>query len=640
MNAWRLLVVLAAAAPGLRVKIEKGEIVSPQCDGPAYAIVRLWNAGPPRTCEVRASAGKRGVARWIRTVSLPTGARKRVFVYFWPLAGVEVEARIAGSDRVLVRKRMGTLSCLSGRAVCVIGRPVGLEDYFSSLRKTTWWVVRMNPARAPDRWFGYRTFEAVIVSPRAVSAMSVSQQRALWRWAQAGGVVAAGGGVRSALYRSTLLAGLCPFSQVSLYEGSDEGAIAVWCGARKRRFDRLMLAGGRLQFGRVRLAADSRPLVVERRVGLGRVVFFAFDPTEAAFRRWKDGPLFLCKALRLNLWRWREGADECITLLYGDLQARPGVSLLEAAGLAGMLLTYAVLIGPVTRRLVERRGLYAWRWAILLGWAAAFTVLAYAAQRATPSTKSRLHAVSVIDIPRDFSVARGRQVGSVWRFAPGRYELFLPMPRLAWRPASEYYLDMSERMEFHLEERRPRLVIPAQHPSEHMWVAEWLDVLDGGAGLAGLRAAVRYAGGRLEDAYVLTSRSLRYVGDVTEETLAAPLAPKRGREWRAFQNLSREALRKGQRLMVASERDRLRWKVLQMAFGDEVAKKDWRGVWGAYPARVLEWNVADEVDAGQAYLVGWAPGQRFAPWWRGRMPKGRRLALVRIQLPSGCFEQP
>jgi hypothetical protein len=184
-------------------------------------------------------------------------------------AEVDLRARSAAERLVLVLSRDADLNHLNAAGA-------------DGLR-----VLYPHPELLPVHWRGYDAAAAIVVHGVSLERLSASQFDALHKWIAQGGILAVSGGPDYALLRSPRLAALLP--------GTPSGMTRVDAGELRRTFSLSLDVSRPVHVnrlgefrGRARLAAGNVPLVVERALGLGRVLYLTFDVAGYPFDRW-DG---------------------------------------------------------------------------------------------------------------------------------------------------------------------------------------------------------------------------------------------------------------------------------------------------------------------------------------------------------------
>ena len=242
-------------------------------------------------------------------VDLPRGSRKRL----------EFTVRIEGFARPMVLRVRSGSQVLIERSVelrerhterpllLVLGRDLDL-DYLTQGREGAVRVAYPHPDRLPARWQAYDGVHSVVVHGVSLERLSKAQFQALRDWIATGGVLAVSGGPDFALLQTPRLAGLLPAQPSGLVRVEDPGSLGAALGApasrplpAARAFDinELRVAPGpsRPTVGR---RWSGFPLVVERALGTGRILYLAFDVARTPFADWSGMPSLWMDLLGLN----------------------------------------------------------------------------------------------------------------------------------------------------------------------------------------------------------------------------------------------------------------------------------------------------------------------------------------------------
>jgi len=143
-----------------------------------------------------------------------------------------------------------------------------------------------SPRLLPVTWYGFEGVEMVLLEPGALTALTPDQAAALAEWVRAGGFVVLSGGWRYEPLLSPQARRLLPISvqgiaQPSALKGLEAFGGRPWSGPGPVPVVQASIQGAEL------LAFENGlPLILQKDVGYGRVVFLAFDPFSPPFSRW------------------------------------------------------------------------------------------------------------------------------------------------------------------------------------------------------------------------------------------------------------------------------------------------------------------------------------------------------------------
>jgi hypothetical protein len=196
--------------------------------------------------------------------------------------------RVHAGGRELARSEVSlrTRLVVGDRLLLVLSRDANL-DYLNDRADDGLRVLYPHPELLPAHWRGYDAVAAMVVHGISLERLSADQFEALRKWVAQGGILAVSGGAEYALLRTPRLASLLP--------GLPSGMTRIDAAALKDAFSAsLDLARpvhvNRVESyaGRARLRAGDMALIIERTLGLGRVLYLTFDVAGYPFNRW-DG---------------------------------------------------------------------------------------------------------------------------------------------------------------------------------------------------------------------------------------------------------------------------------------------------------------------------------------------------------------
>ena len=195
--------------------------------------------------------------------------------------------RVHAGGRELARSEVDLRTRLVAdeRLLLVLSRDANL-DYLNDRADDGLRVLYPHPELLPVHWRGYDAVAAIVVHGVSLERLSASQFDALHKWIAQGGILAVSGGPDYALLRSPRLAALLPgvpLGMTRVDAGTLQGAFSASLDvSRPVHVNRL----GAFR-GHARLRAGAVTLIAERALGLGRVLYLAFDVAGHPFDRWE-----------------------------------------------------------------------------------------------------------------------------------------------------------------------------------------------------------------------------------------------------------------------------------------------------------------------------------------------------------------
>jgi hypothetical protein len=193
---------------------------------------------------------------------------------------VLVDGRELSRAEVDLRRRF-----VAEQLVLVLSRDANL-DYLNDGTANGRRVLYPHPELLPAHWRGYDAVAAIVVRGVSLERLSARQFDALHKWIAQGGILAVSGGPDYEQLRRPRLASLLP--------GLPLGMTRIDADALRSTFSASLDVSRPVYVNRLGafrgsapLRSVSAPLIVERTLGLGRVLYLTFDVAGPPFNRWE-----------------------------------------------------------------------------------------------------------------------------------------------------------------------------------------------------------------------------------------------------------------------------------------------------------------------------------------------------------------
>jgi hypothetical protein len=287
----------------------------------------------------------------------------------------------------------------------------------------------------PDRWFGYEGVDVIILSTGEVNPaekLSDAQYTALLRWLQLGGRLVFSAGRRAPeLFReSHPFFPLRPGTWEEIDKYWKASGLENWTRAAERLTsnDESPLAVFKDLRGTVTClegtgGANDRALVVQYAVGFGEVTYVALDLEQAPLAHWPARPRLIARLLQTRSEEedsaiGSEGLGQVTHLGYDDIagQLRSAldqyshVTLVRFSWIAGILVLYILLLGPLDFFGLHRLGRPHWTWVTFPLTVIAFCLLAIWLSQRWKGNRVEVNQMDVVDV----DVAQGTLRGTTW----------------------------------------------------------------------------------------------------------------------------------------------------------------------------------------------------------------------------------
>ena len=302
-------------------------------------------------------------------VELPKGANKEIVAYLprWSsYQSASFELKSATSSVVQPVELKGDSNERLNR-VGVISSAQGL---LTSLRVKTkganslWWDATCKPESAPDRSVGYSGLDAIVLGDGS-ERLSDGAVSALQRYVLAGGRLVFIGGASAPWLRDVRWKGILPIEPASTRTLSSVPPLAARTGVPLKGEVSVTTAvptPGTV----VDLSHDQTPLIVTKQVGLGRTVFFAFDPFSAPLQTWlgRDGlfKLYLAKDPSAEAYIKSQSQDLAANTTDADSDDPFRTKMPSAGTICAILFSFLFVVIPVNFFVLQKFNRREWAW--------------------------------------------------------------------------------------------------------------------------------------------------------------------------------------------------------------------------------------------------------------------------------------
>jgi hypothetical protein len=379
--------------------------------------VTLTNDGPPVRAEVRADATQSGGhTTYSVPVELPTGARKRLTLYVQPPSFAQaIRVRLMDGDRELAsqtailtveRNANYLIGLIAPRleAFAVLGG-LTLNPSAQNIAPSQRPVIRipMSVSDIPDRVEGLRPLDAIVLSDVDTSELTPDQAQALQAWVEQGGRLILGGGASAARTLGGLPEALVKDwrSTTGSSEVASLEALGQFGGNDVRVSGPFVVTWPAA--GYTLISQDEHTLLAEKRLGEGFVNYAALDLSGSPFDAWAGASRFWEKLLTPGS-AYPVGAPTDVSprvmrsnSIYYALQNLPALELPAIRPLAGLLIVYIFLIGPINYLALRRLRKLEWGWLSIFGLTLVFSAGAFALGSSLRGGDVILNEISVLN---------------------------------------------------------------------------------------------------------------------------------------------------------------------------------------------------------------------------------------------------
>ena len=161
----------------------------------------------------------------------------------------------------------------------------------------------------PETWYGYQGVKGLILKAGQWKDLQPRQFAGITQWIKSGGYVITAGGLYETSLSLERIEHLMSLRVVGLERVREIPALQAFCGIKMVSRDPFLLLKVTAPQAETVLRDRDLSLILEKGIGLGKILFFAFDITDSSFRDWPGKGAILGK----NIAPGTSGGDRSIS---------------------------------------------------------------------------------------------------------------------------------------------------------------------------------------------------------------------------------------------------------------------------------------------------------------------------------------
>jgi hypothetical protein len=435
----------------------------------------ILNDGPTFNGIVEVSLGNLGSDQVRRIpLELPTNTRKRFVIPMFGTGGrsmAQWNARLVDdrgkvhSERLnLQPKSLAWEGILLGALPRTFAGMPSFPDILKNRPDLKPQVARLPIEQVPDNPIAFEGLDAFYLNSEKALNLSVNQAEALLAWIRSGGHLILSVEQLADVNTTPWLQQLLPCALTDVVNLTIDDEIHQWVrkeeasssstrSGRQTAGRRMTAQGtnpylnltpdpsfmqaqlpvvvGTLRDGKVILAVDNKPLIIEANRGRGQITLLTFNPEREPFRSWKNRAWFWSKLMEIPA-DWYAGPEfqsyggMSLDGVFGALIDSRQVRKLPVQWLLLLLVVYLIVIGPLDQYWLKRIGRQMLTWITFPTYVVIFSLLIYFIGyklRAGETEWNELHLVDILPRARGQAEFRGRTFASIYSSSNAKYQL-------------------------------------------------------------------------------------------------------------------------------------------------------------------------------------------------------------------------
>jgi hypothetical protein len=172
-------------------------------------------------------------------------------------------------------------------------------DFLSALPQNLF-SVNVRPRFLPETWYGYEGVKMVIIDAGMLKRLREQQFQALLQWIKRGGYLVTAGGVNYGALLEERVQRLLPIHIGGHQQVFELQSLQDFCGQRLASTDPFLILRTSVEDSYVLVQEDDIPIITQKTIGVGKIIFVAFDLQNPPFSRWANRRMFWDNMLSLQ----------------------------------------------------------------------------------------------------------------------------------------------------------------------------------------------------------------------------------------------------------------------------------------------------------------------------------------------------
>ena len=191
--------------------------------------------------------------------------------------------------------------------VLIVGSKIPPD--FSSVLPKRVLPISSRPQFLPEAWYGYDGVEMLIMQASVWKNLRQRQLIALNEWVKSGGYLITGGGLNYGSLLNEKGRRLISVNILGFKRIFELNSLEKFCGQRLTSSDPFLVVKAEIEESVTLIEEDDIPIIIQKGVGLGKVIFLAFDYQSSPFTEWTGKNLFWNRILSLRPLAFVSGID-------------------------------------------------------------------------------------------------------------------------------------------------------------------------------------------------------------------------------------------------------------------------------------------------------------------------------------------
>jgi len=291
-------------------------------------------------------------------VELPYNSKKRyAFTVLIKSFTHELIIRVKQAEDTVLSESLSLRSHYTTKGLALVSGHTISPDLLAQLPQTLN-PVHVHPRFLPETWYGYDAVKILILNTEMLGTLRNRQYEALVQWVNLGGYLVTGSGLNYGNLHEARIRRFLPVKVLAHKPFLEFKSFQDFCGGRLVSPEPFLVLNVEIENAQVLLKENDTPIITQRPLGMGKILFLSFDFESPPFSRWDKNRLFWSKILSLHpLWA-AAGVDlanqKILESMFSALPARFPKLRIILLFLAGYGLFLKLIINRISKHTQNR----------------------------------------------------------------------------------------------------------------------------------------------------------------------------------------------------------------------------------------------------------------------------------------------
>lgn len=200
--------------------------------------------------------------------------------------------RLQQAEKIMLSRSINLRPYYTSKSLAVILADKASPDVLAMLPQSLFPVSGRHAKFLPETWYGYDGIKILITDAEMFKSLRERQFQALAQWIKRGGYLVTAGGVNYGSLLEPRTQHLLPIRIAGHQQFLELTSLKDFCGQPLTSSDPFLVLHANIEDSNVLIQEQGIPLIIEKNVEAGKILFLAFDFQNPPFSQWAHRQIF------------------------------------------------------------------------------------------------------------------------------------------------------------------------------------------------------------------------------------------------------------------------------------------------------------------------------------------------------------